>query len=194
MKLKLSFLAATLVVALSAVVAVATPSAHAARGGSITTSAAGTTTTGLPVTGTFTITSFKKVDGVINAVGTFTGSVNGAAPVTTAATAPVTKINGTGVGGASTTAAAAAAAGSCQILDLTLGPLDLNLLGLVVHLNQVHLNITAQQGSGNLLGNLLCAVAGLLDNTGGVGGGGLSGLLQGITNLLNQILGALGGI
>lgn len=194
MKLKLSFLAATLVVALSAVVAVATPSAQAARGGSITTSAAGTTTTGLPVTGTFKITSFKKIDGVINAVGTFTGSVNGAAPVTTAATAPVTKINGTGVGGASTTAAAAAAAGSCQILDLTLGPLDLNLLGLVVHLNQVHLNITAQQGSGNLLGNLLCAVAGLLDNTGGVGGGGLSGLLQGITNLLNQILGALGGI
>ena len=194
MKLKLSFLAATLVVALSAVVAVATPSAQAARGGSITTSAAGTTTTGLPVTGTFKITSFKMIDGVINAVGTFTGSVNGAAPVTTAATAPVTKINGTGVGGASTTAAAAAAAGSCQILDLTLGPLDLNLLGLVVHLNQVHLNITAQQGSGNLLGNLLCAVAGLLDNTGGVGGGGLSGLLQGITNLLNQILGALGGI
>ena len=193
MKLKLSFLAATLVVALSAIVAVATPSAQAAGAGSIAVPAAGTTTTGLPVTGTFTITSFKKVDGVINAVGTFTGSVNGAAPVTTAASAPVTAINGTGVGGTSTTAAAAAT-GSCQILDLTLGPLHLDLLGLVVDLNQVHLNITAQQGSGNLLGNLLCAVAGLLDNTGGGGGGGLSGLLQGITNLLNQILGALGGL
>ena len=175
MRLKLSFLAATLVVALAAVAAVATPSAQAAR------------------SGTFTITSFKTVDGVINAVGTFTGSINGGAPVTTAATAPVTAINGTGVGGAST-AAAAAATGSCQILDLTLGPLHLDLLGLVVDLNQVHLNITAQQGPGNLLGNLLCAVAGLLDNTGGGGGGGLSGLLQSITNLLNQILGALGGI
>src|SRR3954453_22941404 len=31
----------------------------------------------------------------------------------------------------------------CPILDLTLGPLDLNLLGLIVHLDQVHLTITA---------------------------------------------------
>ena len=31
------------------------------------------------------------------------------------------------------------ATGSCEILDLTLGPLDLDLLGLVVHLDQVHL-------------------------------------------------------
>ncbi len=42
------------------------------------------------------------------------------------------------------------------ILNLALGPLDLNLLGLVVHLNQVVLNITAEGGPGNLLGNL-CA-------------------------------------
>ena len=52
---------------------------------------------------------------------------------------------------------------SCEILDLVLGPLDLDLLGLVVTLDTVHLNITAEQGPGNLLGNLLCAVAGLLD-------------------------------
>lgn len=73
--------------------------------------------------------------------------------------------------------------GSCQILDLTLGPLDLDLLGLQVHLDTVHLNITAQQGSGNLLGNLLCAVAGLLDG---------NASLNSIVQLLNQILGALG--
>ena len=83
-----------------------------------------------------------------------------------------------------------AAAGTCDILHLTLGPLDLNLLGLVVHLDRVVLDIAAQQGAGNLLGNLLCAVAGLLDPpTGGGAGGGLSGLLQGIVGLLNQILG-----
>jgi len=69
--------------------------------------------------------------------------------------------------------------GTCQILNLTLGPLDLNLLGLMVHLNQVVLNITAQSGPGNLLGNLLCAVAHLLD-----GGGPLSQ----IAALLNRIL------
>ena len=77
---------------------------------------------------------------------------------------------------------------TCDVLDLVLGPLHLDLLGLVVDLNQVHLQITAEQGPGNLLGNLLCAVAGLLDNG---GGGGLDGLLQSIANLLNQILGAL---
>jgi hypothetical protein len=32
----------------------------------------------------------------------------------------------------------------CTILNLTLGPLHLDLLGLVVDLNQVHLTITGQ--------------------------------------------------
>jgi hypothetical protein len=75
------------------------------------------------------------------------------------------------------------ATGTCDILHLVLGPLTLNLLGLQVDLNQVVLDITAQSGAGNLLGNLLCAVAGLLDQ---------GGPLQGIARLLNQILGALG--
>ena len=77
----------------------------------------------------------------------------------------------------------AAAPGACQILDLVLGPLHLDLLGLVVNLDTVHLNITAQQGPGNLLGNLLGAVAHLLD--------GNSLGLQPIVNLLNQILARL---
>lgn len=73
--------------------------------------------------------------------------------------------------------------GLCEILSLVLGPLDLDLLGLQVHLDQVVLDIDAQSGPGNLLGNLLCAVAGLLD-----GGGALDQIVA----LLNQILGALG--
>jgi len=191
MKLKLGLVLATLALGCSAVVAFAAPAAQSARGThSVTTPADGTATDGSAVTGTFTITSFKKVNGVIQAIGTFSGTVNGVAVPDQAASAPVIAGNGHPLGGTSTAAAAAAAAGTCQILDLTLGPLHLDLLGLVVDLNQVHLQITAQQGSGNLLGNLLCAVAGLLDNTGGAGGG-LSGLLNSITNLLNQILGQL---
>jgi len=73
----------------------------------------------------------------------------------------------------------ATTSGTCQILTLTLGPLHLDLLRLVVDLNQVNLTITAQSGPGNLLGNLLCAVAHLLDGT----------QLTGLTNLLNQLLG-----
>ena len=42
------------------------------------------------------------------------------------------------------------------------------------------LDITAESGPGNLLGNLLCAVAGLLDNP------------SGLARLLNQILAILG--
>jgi hypothetical protein len=80
---------------------------------------------------------------------------------------------------------AAAAAVGCEVLDLVLGPLDLNLLGLVVHLDTVHLNITAVPGAGNLLGNLLCAVAGLLDGT------GLGGLLDQVSALLTSIFAIL---
>ena len=72
---------------------------------------------------------------------------------------------------------------SCNVLHLVLGPLDLDLLGLVVHLDRVVLDITAVPGGG-LLGDLLCAVANLLN-------GGLGGLL-GQLALLNQILDALG--
>ena len=50
-------------------------------------------------------------------------------------------------------------------------------------LNQVHLVITAVPGAGNLLGNLLCAVANLLN-----GGGSLTSL----SALLNELLAALG--
>jgi hypothetical protein len=79
---------------------------------------------------------------------------------------------------------AVAAGAPCQILDLVLGPLDLNLLGLKVHLNRVVLNIEADPGAGALLGNLLCAVAGLLD------GPSLLEQLR-LSNILNRILSIL---
>jgi hypothetical protein len=74
--------------------------------------------------------------------------------------------------------------GTCPILSLTLGPLHLDLLGLVVDIpNPINLNIVAQSGPGNLLGNLLCGVTNLLN-----GGGALSQIASG----LNQILAGLG--
>jgi hypothetical protein len=74
---------------------------------------------------------------------------------------------------------------SCEILRLELAPLELDVLGLVIEIpEQIILEIRAEPGPGNLLGNLLCAVARLLDR---------GGPLQGIAALLNRILGALGG-
>jgi hypothetical protein len=72
---------------------------------------------------------------------------------------------------------------SCPILHLVLGPIHLNLLGLVVTTNQIVLDITAVPGAGNLLGNLLCAVANLLNQT--------PAPLSEVAALLTQILGSL---
>ena len=59
------------------------------------------------------------------------------------------------------TARSAAAGTVCPVLDLVVGPLNLQLLGLVVDLNQVHLTITATRGGG-ALGDVFCRLA---DNT-----------------------------
>ncbi|KRE91841.1 hypothetical protein [Arthrobacter sp. Soil764] len=121
-------------------------------------------------TGSFTPTSFKVVNGALQVTGQLVGT---ATRLSDQATEDVNKTITT------TVQSATANQPACDILNLVLGPLHLNVLGLVVDLNQVVLNITAQPGSGNLLGNLLCAVAGLLD------GNNLSGL----GTLLNRLLG-----
>ena len=79
MKLKQSLVFTLLALVLSAVVVIAAPVAQSARpaAGSLAIPADGTTTTGQPATGTFTITSFKKVHGVVMALGNFSGSVGG---------------------------------------------------------------------------------------------------------------------
>jgi hypothetical protein len=71
---------------------------------------------------------------------------------------------------------------TCPVLHLVLGPLDLNLLGLTIHLNQVVLDVTALGAPGNLLGNLLCAIVNLLNGTG-------TGNLSQLIAQLNQLLG-----
>jgi hypothetical protein len=78
-----------------------------------------------------------------------------------------------------------AAQASCGILNLVLGPLHLDLLGLVLDLNQVVLDLTAQTGAGNLLGNLLCALTGLLDVPGAIAS--ISHILDSINNILSGL-------
>jgi hypothetical protein len=68
--------------------------------------------------------------------------------------------------------------GECAILDLELGPIDLDLLGLHVDTSPICLSITAFEGEG-LLGDLLCGLSGLLN-------GVLN--LDDLTNLLEDIL------
>lgn len=169
-----------LFVAIAMIVALAVPATVAAAkpssGGTITA----------PVTGSF--------EDAIGGTGSFVGSfvpdrATSPTPTTTAITGTLTGTltdslgNVLGTVTTTVTFLVTGGSGSCQILDLHLGPLNLDLLGLEVFLDTVHLNITAQPGQGNLLGNLLCAVAGLLDqNTLGTA----------LTRLLNSIFGLLG--
>ena len=124
------------------------------------------------VTGTFngilTITEFAVQNGQIVALGTLSGTLTTAAGVVSVVEDVVLPL--------------LQATGSCPILHLELGPLDLNLLGVVVHLDRVVLDVTAQSGPGNLLGNLLCSVSRLLDS---------NAALTALTNALNRIIGAL---
>jgi hypothetical protein len=55
-------------------------------------------------------------------------------------------------------ATSSAATTTCQVLDLVVGPLNLQLLGLVVDLQKVHLVVTATRGGG-ALGDLFCKLA-----------------------------------
>jgi hypothetical protein len=170
------------------------PSASAERSqGSAEAFTAAKNTTVLPVKGeyrngdpkfdgTLTLRRFVQRNGKLKAVGLLDGTVfgrNGGEKGVVEGrkvTAPVR------IRDAQNLAARSAALATCDILRLVLGPLDLNLLGLRVQLNRVVLNITGETGPGNLLGNLLCAIAGLLDR---------GGLLSIIRNLLNAILDVL---
>ena len=121
---------------------------------------------GLPFTGSLSNLTASVVNGVLQVSGTITGT--GLPAAGTPFTAPITSLVPTA---------------ACTILTLDLGPLNLNVLGLVIDLAPVMLDVTAVPGAGNLLGNLLCAVAGLLDR---------NGPLTGIAGLLNRLLTGLG--
>jgi len=134
--------------------------------------------------GTLDIVRFEAQNDAVVAIGTITGKVTGKeignAPVLVenvvipvSFTAPVTGQAGR-----------IRAQATCQILDLTLGPIDLHLLGLRLQVNQIHIQLTAQQGGG-LLGDLLCAVANLLNPL---------GPLADLVAALNNLLAALGGL
>jgi hypothetical protein len=186
-------IAAVAAAASLAFVAVAAPIASAANGtGSKTQAYAnlpalytvpvkGTAKGGKTFTGTFGIERFVKANNKAYALGTLKGTVAGHHFTRYGVKLPAS-LN---TNAASNSSARAAA--SCQILNLVLGPINLNLLGLVITTNQINLNITAMSGPGNLLGNLLCGVTNLLNP----GGGGLLSSLQGD---VNQLVGALNGL
>lgn len=122
-------------------------------------------------TGNLTTNTFTLTNGVISAVGTITGNVtNSAGTVIASVTNQPVSIP------------LASFTGTCTILTLHTGAINVALLGLNITLSPIDLVITATAAPGNLLGNLLCSVVHLLDN---------NGSLTALTGLLNQILGGI---
>jgi hypothetical protein len=122
---------------------------------------------GATFTGTLNLLRFVRDGNTVAAVGLLSGTVTNAAGQTTSIVQTVR-------------VPVAITQATCDILHLDLGPLSLDLLGLQIDLSRIILDITAESGAGNLLGNLLCAVAGLLDNP------------SGLARVLNRILDILG--
>ena len=113
---------------------------------------------GKAFTGTYTIKKFVQRGGKAWAVGTLSGKLKNR------------KVTKRGVQMPAAVVAPAQASqvpvptpGACQVLNLVLGPINLNLLGLRVATNDIRLLIEAVPGAGNLVGNLLCAITNLLN-------------------------------
>jgi hypothetical protein len=107
------------------------------------------TTTGDAFTGTLDLMQFKLQNGIV-AVGKLTGTITNDAGtiigrVSQTVTLPVNTLQAT-----------------CTILELSIGEINLMLLGLNVFIDDIFIEITADP-SGGILGDLLCALAGLLD-------------------------------
>jgi len=129
-----------------------------------------------------TINSVALVNGVLTATGTATAVIHGRT-TTVPFSAPL-----------DVTATPNPMGPTCPILNLRLGPINLNLLGLVVQTSPICLVITGFE-NGGLLGQLLCGLSTALNNgipladyLGSLPPDQLNTLLTGITDLLNGSL------
>jgi Barstar (barnase inhibitor) len=124
----------------------------------------GTSTNGKQkFTGTYTIERFIAKGGKLYSVGTAKGKFGNKKVTKDNVRLPATVANATGTAQASQVPPVPLPplppGNACSILSLDLGPINLNLLGLVVRTNQIQLRIDAVQGPGNLL----CGITGILN-------------------------------
>jgi hypothetical protein len=148
--------------------------------------------------GTYTIDRFTTRNGKLVAVGTLKGtlrkkgktkSVKRNGVIMPAAAAGAGPKDLPDLPGATTAQALPDLPNACQVLNLTLQPITLNLLGLVVRTNLINVRIDAipsQFPGGGLLGDLLCSVTNLLNPGGGLGP--LTTAINNLTAALNSLL------
>jgi hypothetical protein len=138
--------------------------------------------------GTFTIDRFANRGGKLVAVGTLKGTMRKNGKTKRVSREDVrmpASVAGAGAASGAKASQLPPIPGACEVLNLVLGPITLDLLGLVVRTNRINVRIDAVPGAGNLLGNLLCAITNLL-NPGGAAGP--------LTQAINQLTAALNAL
>jgi hypothetical protein len=146
----------------------------------------GTAKNGKKLNATYTIERFVAKGGKVYSVGTLKGKLGGKRVTKDDVRLPASVANAAGAGAARASQVPLPPlppGNACSILSLNLGPVNLNLLGLVVRTNEIQLRVDAVQAAGNLLGNLLCGITGIL-NPSTLGGTPLGQLTQ----ILNALL------
>jgi len=124
----------------------------------------GETASGRQFRGTYTIKRFTSRGSRVYAVGTLKGRLKGRTVTRRNLKVPATLTSQSPTAtGAQAVPPITPTPNACTILTLHLGAIDLNLLGLRVRTNDIDALIEGVRGPGNLLGNLLCAITGLLD-------------------------------
>jgi hypothetical protein len=154
MRARMGLLAATLCALL---IAVPAASAQEPAGLTQVVPVTGKSKSGKQFSGTYAIDRFTTSGGRLVSVGTVKGRLGNRRVAERGVRMPAT------LSGAAQAAQVPPIPGACEILNLRLGPINLDLLGLVVRTNRINVRIDAVPGPGNLLGNLLCAITGLLD-------------------------------
>jgi hypothetical protein len=128
-----------------AVLAVGASSASAGSAAVTSIPVAGTSSGGGTFTGTMDVTGFAIQGGQVVALGTVSGTL--------------TDASGTRVASVSDAPAAAVVqqqAASCTLVSLSIGPIDVEAVVVVVHVDPIALDV----GLSGLLGNLLCGLLG----------------------------------
>jgi hypothetical protein len=143
--------------------------------------------------GTYAIQRFVDKGGQAEAVGILKGTYAGHHITKYNFKTPASLTSGSSSG--TSGSARDAAAASCTVLNLVLGPINLNLLGLVVQVGglapgattptlPIQVLITAVPADG-LLGNLLCDLTNALNQ---------NGVLSGLQGDVTELVGALNGL
>jgi hypothetical protein len=187
-KSRLAVAAATILCALFLVPSVAGAQEGPARLSQVIPLSGKSTKGNKKLTGKYTIQRFVSKGGKLFSEGTFKGKLGKKKVTKEKVRLPATLANASGTAKASQVPPLPLPplppGNACSILSLDLGPINLNLLGVVVRTNQIQLRIDAVQGPGNLLGNLLCGITGILNPAGAIANTPLGQLTQ----ILNALL------